>query len=84
MYARLVLGYYSSWFEILDYRLDDKTGMITLLLPDETIIVHKTKCKHQYKLIHIWTIIDADTQCPTGKVQVYQCNICKKIKKIRY
>ena len=42
MHARLVLGYYSSWFEILDYRLNDKTGMITLLLPDETIIVHKT------------------------------------------
>ena len=48
------------------------------------IIVHKTKCKHQYELIHVWTIIDADTKCPTGKVQVYQCNICKKIKKIQY
>lgn len=42
MYARLILGHPSGCFKILDYRTDDKTGMITLLLPDETIIVHKT------------------------------------------
>lgn len=42
MHARIILGHPSDWFDILDYRTDDKTGMITLLLPEETIIVHKT------------------------------------------
>ena len=42
MEAKILSGRPSEWFDILDYHLDEKTGMITLLFPDETIIVHKT------------------------------------------
>lgn len=42
MYAKLITGYSTDWFDIIDYRLNEKTGMITLILPDENMIVHKS------------------------------------------
>lgn len=42
MRARLILGHNTVWFDIIDYRLNEKTGMVTLMLPDENLIVHKS------------------------------------------
>lgn len=42
MFATLILGNNTDTFKIIDYRLNEKTGMITLILPDENLIVHKS------------------------------------------